>query len=242
MLLRGGVRAGRQAYYAGWAASVDDPEATTARISGEVVLLRCVLSMRCGERFRSTEVSASPGSTMFTCTSSAQNPREIPARFAPALSPRAGCPRQRASATAWRDRHEPMPSRRSKRALDFGGKVVVVTGGTKGSWSWDRRFVSWRPALRSSCVVASEPDSLAQALTSAKKLHFVAADVRDADQVAKRSSGYATWTLGRLDTLVNNAGGAPPADTATASAALLGENLPAQPPRPAALSRRRPTP
>jgi NAD(P)-dependent dehydrogenase (short-subunit alcohol dehydrogenase family) len=49
-----------------------------------------------------------------------------------------------------------------------------------------------------------------------RRAHFVAADVRELDQI-EIVAAYAEQAFGRLDVLVNNAGGAPAADAATAS-------------------------
>ncbi len=100
------------------------------------------------------------------------------------------------------------------RALDFSDKVAIVTGGTKGVG----RGIAQRFLEAGANVVVcgrNEPETLAQ--HDQRTAHFIAADVRKEEQVAAVVD-YATKTFGRLDTLINNAGGAPPADTATASA------------------------
>jgi NAD(P)-dependent dehydrogenase (short-subunit alcohol dehydrogenase family) len=94
-------------------------------------------------------------------------------------------------------------------ALDFSGRVVLVTGGTKGIG----RTISARFADAGATVVAcgrTEPDSADVAG------RFIACDVRDPDQVNAMVDVIAS-SEGRLDVLVNNAGGSPIADTATAS-------------------------
>jgi NAD(P)-dependent dehydrogenase (short-subunit alcohol dehydrogenase family) len=93
--------------------------------------------------------------------------------------------------------------------LDFTGKVVLVTGGTKGvGRGIAQRFADAGATL---AVSARNPvDDLPGGWT------FHAADLRDGD---------AAWAMvdevverhGTIDALVNNAGGAPPADTSTSS-------------------------
>lgn len=97
--------------------------------------------------------------------------------------------------------------------LDFGGKVVIVTGGTKGiGRGIARRFLE----AGADVIVCgrSHPEELPAHGKCAA--HFVAADVRDVDGIAAVVA-FALDRFGRLDTLINNAGGAPPADAATAS-------------------------
>lgn len=97
--------------------------------------------------------------------------------------------------------------------LDFTGRVVVVTGGTKGVG----RGIAMRFLEAGAEVVVSarnEPDAAVE--HDGRRASFVAADVRDPDQ-AQAVITFTTERHGRVDTLVNNAGGAPPSDAATAS-------------------------
>jgi NAD(P)-dependent dehydrogenase (short-subunit alcohol dehydrogenase family) len=110
-------------------------------------------------------------------------------------------------------------------ALDLSGQVVIVTGGGRGVG----RGISERFLAAGTEVVVcgrNEPDALPEA--GGRRAVFVAADVRDSDQ-AGRVIQAAVDRFGRLDVLVNNAGGSPPADAATASprfsAAIIALNL-----------------
>jgi len=97
--------------------------------------------------------------------------------------------------------------------IDFGGKVAIVTGGGKGVG----RGISERFLEAGAEVVIcgrGAPDELPGA--GGRRAIFVAADVRDAEQIG-RVVDAAVERFGRLDVLINNAGGAPPADAATAS-------------------------
>jgi NAD(P)-dependent dehydrogenase (short-subunit alcohol dehydrogenase family) len=95
-------------------------------------------------------------------------------------------------------------------ALDFSGRVVLVTGGTKGIG----RAVAQRFAEAGATVVVcgrTEPDPESEGAG-----RFVACDVRDPDAVGRMVDDIVQHE-GRLDVVVNNAGGSPIADTATAS-------------------------
>jgi NAD(P)-dependent dehydrogenase (short-subunit alcohol dehydrogenase family) len=110
-------------------------------------------------------------------------------------------------------------------ALDFSGQVVIVTGGGKGI---GRGFTERFLAAGAEVVICgrNEPEALPEA--GGRRAVFVTADVRDPDQ-AKRVVQAAAERFGRLDVLVNNAGGSPPADAAAASprfsAAIITLNL-----------------
>jgi NAD(P)-dependent dehydrogenase (short-subunit alcohol dehydrogenase family) len=92
--------------------------------------------------------------------------------------------------------------------LDFEGTVVLVTGGTRGVG----RGIAQRFGDAGATVVVcarKEVDDLPADWA------FLTADLRDGDAAWAMIDEIVT-RFGRLDVLVNNAGGAPPADTTTA--------------------------
>jgi NAD(P)-dependent dehydrogenase (short-subunit alcohol dehydrogenase family) len=98
-------------------------------------------------------------------------------------------------------------------ALDMSGRVVVVTGGTRGVG----RGIALRMLEAGAEVLVcgrSEPAELPMA--GGRTALFVAADVRVPEQIDPVIDA-ALARFGRLDLLVNNAGGSPPADAATVS-------------------------
>jgi len=105
-------------------------------------------------------------------------------------------------------------------ALDFTGRSVVVTGGAKGI---GKGIAEAYLAAGADVVVcgrtAVADDDLPVGIDPSgaeRRAVFVAADLRDADQAAAVVVA-AVERFGRLDVLVNNAGGSPSADAATAS-------------------------
>jgi len=97
--------------------------------------------------------------------------------------------------------------------VDFAGRAVVVTGGTRGI---GRAIAEAFLAAGASVLVCgrNEPETVAAAGGYAAV--FAAADVRDPDQ-AQAVVAAGVDAFGRLDVLVNNAGGTPNADAATVS-------------------------
>jgi NAD(P)-dependent dehydrogenase (short-subunit alcohol dehydrogenase family) len=100
--------------------------------------------------------------------------------------------------------------------LDFSGRTVLVTGGTKGvGRGIAEAFL--RAGATVVIIARSQPDEPIT-VDGATPALFVAADLRDADQAAAAVAAAVELGNGRLDSVINNAGGAPPADAATASA------------------------
>ena len=109
--------------------------------------------------------------------------------------------------------------------LDFSGKTVVITGGAKGVGKGiTERFL----AHEANVIICgrSEPETLPE--VNGNQAVFKACDVRDWDQVQALMQ-FAVDKFGSLDVLVNNAGGAPFTDAATASPRfsekIIGLNL-----------------
>jgi len=97
--------------------------------------------------------------------------------------------------------------------LDFTGKVAIVTGGCRGvGRGITERFLAAGADVVICCRHEPEVAPAAGGRTAA----FIEADVRDPDQI-DAVVAFTKERFGRLDVLVNNAGGAPPADSATVS-------------------------
>ena len=97
--------------------------------------------------------------------------------------------------------------------LDMTGRVVLVTGGTRGIGRViAERFMA--AGARVTVCGRTEPEGAPD--DSQRGVSVVAADVRDPDQV-DRLVGEIAAVHGRLDVVVNNAGGSPAAAAATAS-------------------------
>ncbi len=97
--------------------------------------------------------------------------------------------------------------------LDYSGQVVIVTGGGRGvGLGITTRFLE----ANAEVVICgrNEPETLPE--VGGRKAEFIAADVRDVEQI-ETVIAFTTQRFGRLDVLVNNAGGAPETEAATAS-------------------------
>jgi NAD(P)-dependent dehydrogenase (short-subunit alcohol dehydrogenase family) len=106
-------------------------------------------------------------------------------------------------------------------SIDLTGRVVVVTGGQRGIGRGISEAFVFAGARVVTCGRSSVEDPL-QGTT-----HEIC-DVRDSDAVQALVDGIVA-KLGRLDVLVNNAGGAPATDAASASPRfhdkIIGLNL-----------------
>jgi len=96
---------------------------------------------------------------------------------------------------------------------EFAGKVVLVTGGTKGV---GRGIAETFLGAQATVVICArnQPESLPG--VDGRCAEFHACDVREAEQL-QALVAQVVARHGRLDVLVHNVGGAPHADAATAS-------------------------
>jgi NAD(P)-dependent dehydrogenase (short-subunit alcohol dehydrogenase family) len=98
-------------------------------------------------------------------------------------------------------------------AIDLEGQVVIVTGGGRGvGRGISERFLD----AGAEVVVCSRTRPETLPATDEAQADFVACDVREPDRIQAAVEEVAA-RFGRIDVLVNNAGGAPFAESATAS-------------------------
>jgi len=97
--------------------------------------------------------------------------------------------------------------------IDLNGKVAIVTGGTRGiGAAIVRRLLAagWKVATCGRNQPTASPEE------EGRRADFIACDIRDPAQ-ARALVEQVVAKHGRLDALVNNAGGSPQADASTAS-------------------------
>jgi len=99
---------------------------------------------------------------------------------------------------------------------DFTGRAVLVTGGTRGIGAGIAAAFLAAGADVLVCGRTPPADETALAAAGGRRAVFSQADVRDPAQ-AERVVAETADRFGRLDVVVNNAGGAPYAEAATAS-------------------------
>ena len=93
--------------------------------------------------------------------------------------------------------------------MSFTGKTVIVTGGSRGI---GRGIAESFAANGANLIICGrrEPETLPA------NTHFISLDIRDAD-AAKNLIDFALEKTGRVDCLINNAGGGPPVASKDAS-------------------------
>lgn len=97
--------------------------------------------------------------------------------------------------------------------LDLGGQVAIVTGGTRGI---GRGIAELLLAAGAKVVICGRSAPEVPVAAHGREAEFIACDIRKADAAQALVDGVHE-KYGRLDLLVNNAGGSPNADAATAS-------------------------
>jgi len=104
--------------------------------------------------------------------------------------------------------------RASRSPLDFTDAVVLVTGGSKGI---GREIAESFLEAHATVVICGRTAPEQPPARASATAHYIACDVRDPQSVTDLFERIAT-EHGRLDVLVNNAGGSPAAAAAEASA------------------------
>jgi NAD(P)-dependent dehydrogenase (short-subunit alcohol dehydrogenase family) len=102
------------------------------------------------------------------------------------------------------------------RAVDYAGRAVIVTGGTRGIGAGIARAFLRAGARVLVCGRTEPSDETPPPAADGRAAVFARADVRDPAE-AQRLVQDAAGRFGRVDVLISNAGGSPYAAAATAS-------------------------
>lgn len=110
-------------------------------------------------------------------------------------------------------------------SLNLEEKVVIVTGGTMGAGKGIAlRFLE----MGAEVIICARHEPKSPVAFEAREALFIAANVRKLEDIDRVVEEVMT-RHGRIDVLINNAGGSPPADAATASprfsASIIDLNL-----------------
>lgn len=100
--------------------------------------------------------------------------------------------------------------------FDFSGKTIIVTGGGRGI---GHGIAGAFAEAGADVIICSRSDPAPFAAALEARIHHTSLDIRDAD-AAPQLMQFALDKTGRLDCLVNNAGGGPPVASAEASPRL----------------------
>lgn len=96
---------------------------------------------------------------------------------------------------------------------NYDNQVVIVTGGSRGIG----RVIAENFLKAGAHVIVCARNAPESDLTcDGNQADFVACDVKDSDQI-KNVLDFCEEKFGKLDVLINNAGGAPPADSSSVS-------------------------
>lgn len=106
--------------------------------------------------------------------------------------------------------------------IDFTGRAVIVTGGTQGIGA---AIAEAFLAAGAEVMVCGRTTPATLPSSDGRHAAFRSTDVRDPAAAAQLVAATAQ-RFGRLDVLVNNAGGSPDADAATASPASSRRSSP----------------
>src|SRR5882724_6306310 len=106
-----------------------------------------------------------------------------------------------------------------KPAPELRGAVVLVTGGAKGIGRAIASAFLEADATVVVCGRTAPPQTPVQCQEQDRVATFISCDVRDPLAVERLFESIAA-TYGRVDVLINNAGGSPPMDAATAPTRL----------------------
>jgi NAD(P)-dependent dehydrogenase (short-subunit alcohol dehydrogenase family) len=102
------------------------------------------------------------------------------------------------------------------RAVDYTGRAVIITGGTRGIGAGIARAFLRAGAEVLVCGRAEPAQDRPPPAAAGRTAAFTRADVRDPAQ-AQRLISAAAELFGRVDVVISNAGGSPYAEAATAS-------------------------